>query len=115
MPRSFIARISALAFLLIGTLALVGLDPLNRTVVAQEIDLHPAHTHAGTCQQPGEIISTLSPVSNAYVVDGESMVVPEIVGSANGVPVEFSSTTLPVPLAQMLAGQYHRRRESERR
>ena len=49
--------------------------------MAQELDLHPAHTHTGTCLQPGAIVSTLSPVSTAYVVDGESMVVPEIVGS----------------------------------
>lgn len=73
---------------------------------AQDIDLHPAHTHTGTCEQPGEIVSTLSPVSSAYVVDGESLVVPEVIGSPEGIPVEFSSTTLPASLAQITSGQF---------
>jgi len=34
------------------------------------------------------------------------MVIPEIVGSANGIQVEYSSTTLPVALSQILAGQF---------
>ena len=89
----------------IGMVAIT-LGDEGRTVRAQELDVHPAHTHMGTCAQPGEIVSTLSPVSYAYVVDGNSMVVPEIVGSPNGVPVEYSSTTLPVSLAQILDGQY---------
>jgi hypothetical protein len=84
-----------------GGLAIVAHLPSDRLAVAQELDLHPAHTHEGTCLQPGPIVSTLSPVSSVYVVDGESMVVPEIVGSPDGIPVEYSSTTLPVSLAQI--------------
>jgi len=84
-------------------MTLLGADRLTR---AQDIDVHPAHTHSGTCSQPGGIVSTLSPVSSAYVEDGESRVVPEIVGSDAGVPVEYSSTTLPVALSDILSGQF---------
>lgn len=75
-------------------------------VQAQEIFSHPAHTQSGTCQQPGEIISTLSPVASTYDVDGVSMMVPGNVGSPDGIEIEYSSTTLPVSLAQILQGQY---------
>jgi plastocyanin len=78
----------------------------SQTVRAQEIFSHPANTQTGTCQQPGDIISTLSPVSSTYDVDGVAMMVPGHVGSPDGVEVEYSSTTLPVPLAQILEGQY---------
>lgn len=105
MVHAVLARVLVIAFLAIGDVVSVtfGADRLTR---AQEIDLHPAFTVAGTCQQLGEIVSTLAPVSNAYVVDGSAMVVPEIVGSPGGTPVEYSSTTLPAGLADILAGQY---------
>jgi plastocyanin len=76
------------------------------TVLAQEVFSHPAHTQAGTCEQPGEIVSTLSPVSTTYDVDGVPMVVPGSVGAPDAIEVEFSSTTLPASLSQIVAGQY---------
>jgi plastocyanin len=60
----------------------------------------------GTCEQPGQIISTLSPVSSTYDVDGVPMMVPGVVGAPDSIEVEYSSTTLPVTLAQILQGQY---------
>jgi plastocyanin len=77
-----------------------------QTVRAQQIFSHPAHTQTGTCEQPGEIVSTLSPVSSTYDVDGVPMMVPGVVGSPDGVEIEYSSTTLPTTLAQIVAGQY---------
>jgi plastocyanin len=106
MDHSWRSHVAVVALLLLGGLLLAARAGDRQGAVAQELDLHPAHTHTGSCEQPGEIVSTLSPVSNAYVVDGESMVVPEIVGSAAGIPVEYSSTTLPVALSQILAGQF---------
>ena len=106
MHRSRTLQIVALTLLLLAGISPLLLLRSGQLAVAQDLDLHPAHTHTGTCLQPGEIVSTLSPVSNAYVVDGESMVVPEIVGSEGGVPVEYSSTTLPVALSDILSGQF---------
>jgi hypothetical protein len=102
MPARIIRALAVYAMLSFPGLAVAAYIP----TAAQEIDVHPAHTHEGTCPQPGAIVSTLSPVSSAYVVDGESMVVPEIVGSPDGIPVEYSSTTLPVPLSEITSGQY---------
>ncbi len=78
----------------------------GHNVRAQEIFSHPAYTQSGTCQQPGEIISILSPVSSTYDVDGVPMMVPGNVGAADSIEVEYSSTTLPTTLAQILEGQY---------
>lgn len=79
---------------------------VGQTAHAQEIFSHPAYTQSGTCEQPGDVISTLSPVSSTYDVDGVSMMVPGVVGSPDGIEIEYSSTTLPVTLAQILQGQY---------
>ncbi len=106
MLRTRNAGIACLGILLLSGLFILPASGISRLADAQELDQHPAHTHSGTCAQPGAIVSTLSPVSNAYVVDGEAMVVPEIAGSAAGIPVEYSSTTLPVSLSQILAGQF---------
>jgi plastocyanin len=106
MSRTLRFRLFVVALFFLAGVSLFPQSAGRGLVDAQELDLHPAHTHTGSCVQPGPIVSTLSPVSNAYVVDGESMVVPEIVGSAAGIPVEYSSTTLPVPLSQILAGQF---------
>jgi plastocyanin len=104
-------RVSALRFLPVFLLVAIPVATLSlgsgaQTVRAQEIFSHPAHTQTGTCQQPGEIVSTLSPVSSTYDVDGTPMMVPGPVGSPDGIEIEYSSTTLPVALAQILEGQY---------
>ena len=105
MARPCLLRLLALALVLVGGIALLPLATPGHFAGAQDLDVHPAHTHTGSCVQPGEIVSVLSPVSSAYEVDGQAMVVPEIVGSAPGVPVEYSSTILPVALSQILTGQ----------
>lgn len=106
MPRTLLVRCFVVALLFLAGISAFPLAERRSLVEAQTLDLHPAHTHTGTCVQPGEIVSTLSPVSNAYIVDGASMVVPEVVGSAAGIPVEYSNTTLQVPLWQILSGQF---------
>lgn len=77
-----------------------------QTATAQEIFSHPAYVQAGACQQLGETISTLSPVASTYDVDGVSMMVPGPVGAPDSREVEYSSTTLPFALAQILQGHY---------
>lgn len=106
MLRSRNTRTACIGLLLLSGLFGLSASESGRLADAQDLDLHPAHSHAGTCAQPAAIVSTLSPVSNAYIVDGEAMVLPEIVGSAAGIPVEYSSTTLPVSLSQILSGQF---------
>lgn len=98
-------------FLSVVLLAAIGMLAMHsgstiQTARAQEIFSHPAHTQMGTCEQPGQIISTLSPVSSTYDVDGVPMMVPGVVGAPDSIEVEYSSTTLPVTLAQILQGQY---------
>lgn len=106
MSRSWSTRIAVVTLVLLGGMVAHSFMGLGHATEAQDLHLHPTHTQSGTCQQPGTIASTLSPVSNGYFVDGEAMVVPEIVGSPGGIPVEYSSTTLPVALSQILAGQF---------
>lgn len=106
MTRTWTNRIAVVALLLLSGLVTHSAIRLGHSTSAQDLHLHPAHTQSGTCQQPGTIASTLSPVSNGYFVDGEAMVVPELVGSEGGIPVEYSSTTLPVALSQILTGQF---------
>jgi plastocyanin len=106
MFRMLLLRLVALSLVSIAGICMLSLTTSRDLVDAQNLHMHPAHTHTGTCAQPGEIVSTLSPVSNAYIEDGESRVVPDIVGSGGGIPVEYSSTTLPAPLSQILAGQF---------
>ena len=106
MAHLSIVRVLSVITIAAAGLVVAGPAHSGQVALAQEIEIHPAHTQEGTCEQPGAIVSTLSPVSTAYVVDGEPMVVPEVVGSPNNVPVEYSSTTLPVSLAQILDGQF---------
>lgn len=97
-----------LSILMLATTGMVAIPLVSggQTARAQEIFSHPAYTQTGTCEQPGAIVSALSPVSSTYVVDGTEMMVPGVVGSPGGPEVEYSSTTLPVPLSQILDGQY---------
>lgn len=92
--------------LTVSGMAAISFGNSGQIVRAQDVFSHPAHTQRGTCQQPGEIISTLSPVSSTYTVDGVAMMAPGNVGSPDGIEVEYSNTTLPVPLAQILEGEY---------
>jgi len=67
---------------------------------------HPAHIHAGSCPEPGDVVAALSDVSFDMNVDGTASAGPEPVGQASAIPVEASITTVPMALADIVAGQH---------
>jgi len=67
---------------------------------------HPAHIHAGSCPEPGDVVAPLSDVSFDMNVDGTASAGPEPVGQASAIPVEASITTVPLALADIVAGQH---------
>jgi hypothetical protein len=67
---------------------------------------HPAHIHAGSCPEPGDVVAALSDVSFDMNVDDTASAAPEPVGQASAIPVEASITTVPLALADIVAGQH---------
>ena len=65
---------------------------------------HPAHIHAGTCAELGDVVAPLSDVSYDYMVDGEPSAMGGMIGQPTGVPAMVSVTTVPLPLADIIAG-----------
>jgi hypothetical protein len=65
---------------------------------------HPAHIHAGTCAEPGEIVFPLSNVGGDYQMDGTPMAGMEMTGAESAIPVESSVTTVQAALADIVAG-----------
>lgn len=84
--------------LLLGWLAVGG-----RSVTAHSEGGHPAHIHAGTCAQLGEVVAPLSNVSGAALVNGTPMA-GEPQGPASAIPVEVSITTVSMALADIISG-----------
>ncbi|MBW3633081.1 MAG: cupredoxin domain-containing protein [Chloroflexi bacterium] len=89
---------------LVGAVVLVGLAGLPSTVSAQEATpqgeatARPVHIHAGTCEELGEIVYPLTPLT---LPQGES-----VGNSAVAVAAATSYTPLPASLDQILADQY---------
>ena len=67
---------------------------------------HPAHIHAGSCPEPGDVVAALSDVSFDMNVDGSASAGAAPVGQASAIPVEASVTTVPLALADIVAGQH---------
>ncbi len=84
--------------LLLGWLAVGG-----RGVTAHSEGGHPAHIHAGTCAQLGDVVAPLSNVSGAALVNGTPMA-GEPQGPASAIPVEVSITTVSMALADIISG-----------
>ena len=87
-----------------GVLALAALALLAPASYAQtpeseaHMNAHPAHIHAGTCDELGEVVFPLTDVA---------LPVGEMMGAEGGHPVEISDTNLPdVPLQTILDGQH---------
>lgn len=59
---------------------------------------HPAHIHAGSCPAPGDVVAPLTDVAGA--MGGEMM------GQATYQPVETSTTTVDLALADILDGTH---------
>ncbi len=74
--------------------------------VSAQMSPHPAHIHAGSCPEPGDVVVGLSDVSFDMNVDGTASAGAETVGQASAIPVEASVTTVPLALADIAAGQH---------
>jgi hypothetical protein len=72
---------------------------LAQTPVAGD-ESHPAHIHAGTCAELGDIVAPLTDVASPV---GD---VTEQVGPPTAHQVEISITTVDLPLEEMIAGSY---------
>jgi uncharacterized cupredoxin-like copper-binding protein len=72
-------------------------------ITAHGNEEHPAHIHAGTCAQLGDVVAPLSNVSDAALVNGTPVAgAPR--GPASAIPVEVSITTVPLALADIISG-----------
>jgi len=87
-----------------SVLALASLALIVPTISAQtpeseaHMDAHPAHIHAGSCAELGEVVF---PLSDVVLPTGEMM------GADGGHPVEISDTNLPdVQLQTILDGDH---------
>ncbi len=89
-----------LVMLLVGALA-IGSSP--HALAHGDGEPHPAHIHAGTCAELGDVVAPLSNVSSEYLVDG-TVSAGEAVGPESAIPVEVSVTTVALPLADIIAG-----------
>lgn len=78
----------------------------SRGVSAQDMMMtgHPAHIHAGTCAELGDVVFPLSDVSMSMMVDGTPMAMGDMMGAPDAIPVEWSVTTVAAPLADIVAG-----------
>ena len=94
------SRYSRIAFAL-----MLGFTMLSSfgTVRASEA-AHPAHIHAGTCAELGDVVAPLSDIDYSYNVDGAPAAMGGFVGQSTAVPAMVSVTTVPLPLADIIAG-----------
>jgi len=83
-----------------ATLAIASAAFAGGAVSAQEMmdTPHPAHIHTGTCPAPGDVVAPLTDVGAS--MDGEMM------GQASYIPVQTSTTSVALALADILAGSH---------
>lgn len=65
--------------------------------LAQGATPHPAHIHSGVCPAPGDVVAPLSDIAE---VAGEAA------GSASALPIESSTTSVKLALADILAADH---------
>jgi len=80
-----------------ATMALLGAAAFAGGASAQDMTTHPAHIHAGSCADLGDVVGPLSDVSGQFLMDGTPTMMPAM-GAGSAIPVEASFTTA-VPLA----------------
>ena len=97
-----IAALSALALVLLAS----GMIVSQRGAIAHDGEdhgvAHPAHIHAGTCAELGDVVFPLSDVSADILVDGTPMAGEDMGSDDNA--VEWSVTTVAAPLADIVSG-----------
>jgi hypothetical protein len=91
-----------------GTVALTASVLFAPAVSAQGMQMspHPAHIHAGSCPEPGEVVASLGDVSFDMNVEGAPSAGAEPVGQPTAIPTEVSVTTVQLALTDIVAGQH---------
>jgi plastocyanin len=79
-----------------SVVALSALAVVAPAIAAQDGDeAHPAHIHAGTCAELGDVVI---PLSDVAMPEGEAA------GPASAIPVELSETDVDMPLQDIIDG-----------
>lgn len=100
--RKGLGVLAAFALIMLAT----GLIVSQRGVIAQDAEAsHPAHIHSGNCTELGDVVYPLSDVSESALVNG-TPIAGGVAGAADAVPVALSGTTVPAPLADLLASPF---------
>jgi plastocyanin len=92
----------------LAALLIVGATIGGNTVLAQDSadgeGGHPAHLHAGTCAELGDVVFPLADIGDDLQSDGTPMAADEAIGPASAIPVKWSTTTVEAPLADIVDG-----------
>ncbi len=95
--------LSILTAALLLTLGVV-LAPTGASAQDAAMSAHPAHVHAGTCAELGDVVFPLSDVGSSLMMDGTPMAMGDMMGATDAIAVEWSVTSVAAPLADIVAG-----------
>jgi plastocyanin len=96
-----LAPVALVVVALVGAL-MAGYGP--RLASAQDMESHPAHIHAGTCDTLGEVVFPLTNVGGGAMSADGTPAPMEMMGPESAVPVEVSVTTVAADLATIIDG-----------
>jgi len=107
--RQWSSAVSLLAVVAAGAAFIGGFAP---TSAQDEMAAHPAHIHAGTCEELGDVAFPLTNVSEMGMMEGMMAGTPEADAAAMGEPmgaetafaVETSFTMVDAPLEEIVEG-----------
>ena len=105
----------AIASLVLGTLLTTVMATGSAGVVAQDatpeatpvvetVAARPAHIHAGSCPEVGDVVAPLTDLTSA--TGGAGAVFPGQAGEWDAVAAEYSFTTVPLTIDEILTGDY---------
>ena len=102
--RRFVMLAAPLAVLL-AVIAIGG--GLARRAAAHEGDAHPIHIHAGTCDDLGDVVQPLSPLSQGTDLQGTPVADDaEAMGAGSAIAVDISVTRVDLPLDEIVAADH---------
>lgn len=80
-----------------AVLALSALAIAGPVRAQEDAEAHPAHVHAGTCAELGDVVVPLEDVTGPAADDARS-------GPESAIPVEISETAVDLPLQEIIDG-----------
>ena len=92
--------------MLVAIFALAGFATTGAVTWARaqdDAELHPAHIHAGTCDQLGDVVAPLSDVGYG-MMGGTPVAAGEMTGAGSAVPVKTSLTSVDMALEAIAEG-----------